>query len=180
MRISIVLICIATAFVACKPNPHTATITQLDSLNVALTKVKLVLDGVDTAQVYQRLRLQLDNINYVQQTMDPMSREVAFLIDRYGQSKKAYSRWGGKIPAFYEEHELRQQQLKDLKTDLENNAIDLEKGQHYLNDEALQIRLLSEMVIQMDSNLRAIENRYNSAHQEVTNLIDSLKQNVNG
>jgi chromosome segregation ATPase len=171
---------LAAFLFACGPNPHEAHIQQIDSMNRQLVNLAAVLENVDSAKIKQRLQQQIENINFLQQEMDSMPRETAFLIDRYGQCKKAYSKWSAKMTSFYEEREMRIAQLNDLKTDMKKKAIDVEKATLYFNDEALQIRLLSELILRMDSSLLSIETQFQETNAQINGLIDSLKNKTNG
>jgi outer membrane murein-binding lipoprotein Lpp len=141
-------------------NPHTARIKQIDSLMTELTAVENRLIDVDSAKVNALLKTTVENIRFLQENMDTIDRETAFLIDKYARYKKTFSKWGSKIPAFYTETALRKKQLADLKSDLEKNTLDPVKAQMYYSGEYLHVKILKDIVVEMDSGLASIESEY--------------------
>ena len=167
-------------FQSCGPNPHAEQIRQIDSLNTQLKALESTLARVDSAKVNERLRIQLENLNFAQSEMDTMPRHHAFLLDKYNQYKKAYSKWGAKIPAFYKERALRLNQLQDLKADMENEARSADTLNNYFSQELENIKLLTNIVNSMEVNLESIEQPYLETHDKVTHLIDSLRNETKG
>lgn len=159
----------------CGKNPHTERIRQIDSLLVEMDQIEKTLHAADTASMNSILRHQVENINFIQRSADTLPRETAFLVDEYARYKKAYAKWGAKMPAFYSELLLRKQQLENLRNDLEKNLIEEQNANTFYDTEAMHVRELEEIVHQMDSGLTSIQDDMQRSEAQIMEVIDKMK-----
>lgn len=176
LRIPPFFSCLALLFIlACNRPSFEKELKQLDSLNTTLSQVMLTLNAVDTTMIHERLSEQIEQFSFIHRNADTISRENAFVLDRYAQCKKAYSTWGKKLPLLKSEAQLRKNQLEDLRNDLEKALVESEEALTYVQTETKNIRQLADITTQMHKGLEFTNGRYDEIRRRVEEIIKEIQ-----
>ena len=175
MKFLVPFFVLSTILFACQSNEYKAELNEIESLNKTIDTAEQKILALDTAEIYRRLNKQIHDLNFIQTNIDSMSRTNAFILNEYAAYKKAYSKWGEKIPIFFKEIELRRNQLTDLKKDIQNDIHIKDSILSYIDKEDYYISALRQIVHQMEFGLHSIDSVYLKSQLRVDTIISNIK-----
>jgi len=169
---------ISISLFSCFNGEQSKGMHKLKELNKNLEIIKTDFENLNTEKIqllYDTMMQDIDTIaKYTNKFPENKEWREAYSIytDAAHMAKNFFKR------AYDKEIEYSQNQLDNLKTDIENNVLETDSLRLYLMDETKAIKVLDEKIkIHLELNNKIID-KYNRTKPIVNQYIDSLKNSV--
>lgn len=164
---------------SCQQNPHAERIEKADSLQTAVKELNAIFSNIDYDHHMANRSDMMQDIERVEgffkSTQDTMPRDLAFELSDYRLIWKGYKRMEGEYNTLKKELDYTGQQVKTLHTDLENNAVNENMGQRFLDEEIDAVERLDIGVRSFDEKMKRTEKKYKDKKPVIVQLADSLE-----
>lgn len=166
-------------FTSCQQNPHGERIEKTDSLRTAMKELNSIFSEIDYDHHMANRADMMQDIERVEghfkSTQDTMPRDLAFTLSDYRLIWKGYKRMEGEYNNLKKELDFTSQQVKTLHTDLENNAVNENLAQRFLDEEVEAVEKLDIGVRSFDEKMKRTEKKYKDKKPVIIQLADSLE-----
>lgn len=151
-------------------------ITIVDSLENEVKEIEKEFEAIDVSKaegIYEDVTSNLDESMKLLE--NSATNEQGRYISNYANITKAFKKMSFKVAKLSKEIAFTKDQLKNLKQDLENDLLEKEVAQKYIQEEREAIETLRESVDEFSNGLDYAYNTYNKLTPDFVNFIDSLK-----
>lgn len=166
----------------CKSNPHNSRIDTADSLQTVVQELQIVFDSVDYDHHFKNRSEMMADIERVERYFktqnDTMPRDLAFALSDYRLAWKGYKRMEGEYNRIQEALVYSADQMRTLKTDLENNAVNEKMADRFLSEEVQAIGELDINTRAFAEKMRRTEMKYKAKKPVIVQMADSLENSV--
>jgi hypothetical protein len=175
----IIFIIFASSLFSCFNSDTTKTIEKIDSLSFVLNDIETNYKSIDTLKIkliYDTLKQDVDTISKYLIAF-PKNKDwnnaLSIFEDATKQAKHFFKN------KYKPDIDYSKNQLKNLKTDIINNAIKGDSLPNYFKSEKDAINILKEKVDLQAKSYEQILNKYNKSKPYINLFIDSLSTTNN-
>lgn len=166
----------------CQQSKQAQRIETADSLKTELESLHAVFTDIDYDKHFQNRADIMKNIERIEQFYasrnDTMPRDIAMTLSDYRLVWKGYKRMEGEYGQVEKELEYTNNQLINLKKDLEHNALPDNMADRFIEEESKAVAALAVTTNSLKTKMESTEQKYLDKKPVITQLIDSLtKQN---
>lgn len=166
----------------CQQSKQAQRIETADSLKTELESLHAVFSDIDYDKHFQNRADIMKNIERIEQFYasrnDTMPRDIAMTLSDYRLVWKGYKRMEGEYGQVEKELEYTNNQLINLKKDLEHNALPDNMADRFIEEESKAVAALAVTTNSLKTKMESTEQKYLDKKPVITQLIDSLtKQN---
>src|SRR5690554_132910 len=159
---------------SCNTTNYPNELNTIDSLMMRIDTAQKIYAEIDTAAVRHDGETFKRKFSYLsafyQQSTDTLARETAFLLGDYQSLRKPFSRFIDQYGACGKELAFSEQQLIDLRFDLEHNLLDTNFVSRMVNSETKTVdKIVSEI-----KTLSLTQSKMVQKNKELEPAIDSL------
>ena len=175
-------ILVAYLSVGCNQNPHKTRMNTTDSLQTVVNELNAVFDSVDYDRHFANRKNMMEDISRIEGHFkaqnDTMPRDLAMSLSDYRLVWKGYKRMEGEYQGVEKELQYTDQQLKTLKTDLENNAVNEPQAERFLQEEKEAVSRLEINTRAFSKKMKRTEQKYQDQKPVMSQLADSLENSI--
>lgn len=156
---------------SCGPKINEDQQAKLNELSESVDSIIVAVNGLDSAELFKMTTDFFEKKEFLQQKMsDTLKPELIFKIDEFIQLRKAMNFVASEYSPIKAEAKITENQVKDLKQDVDNRLIDEKKFNTYYE---LEQKNFSQLKFATD-RLVDISKQAKEGYEEKTPLVDSL------
>lgn len=170
-----VFIALLSVLTSCNNSSNSEEIRKIDSLNMELDSIGIVLKTVDSADVYEAWE-NFNNFRNAFIKVFPDERDEYWTtITRYFDIKKGLKEYVKQYPGINKEYKFSKEQLEALEDEVRNNNLTKEEFDKYFNDEAEAIRSLKQLAFFIVKYAERDVSIYDSLSPEMNKILEVYK-----
>ncbi len=176
IKVFLLVLLLNGLFCSCSHCSHSVYVEKIDSLLLVLDSSSKELNLIDTAVVSSDYKVYTQNLKLIRERFnDKENDSVWHVITRYGLIRKPLRDFKKHYINYSKEINVSQQQLKDLRTDIENNNIPADSIEIYFNEEAAFVKFISFSVKGLMETTTKYFNQFNELNPVVEKFIAEKK-----
>ncbi len=161
---------------ACKPSMSDKQKEELNNIEVLIDSSEYYLSSIDSIFAIEATNNFNSNVNYIKNDMvDTLDNDIMLFIDKYYGLRKGFRKLGEKYLGTMAEFKISNEQIENLKHDINNGLVEPNQLDQYLELEKKNIELVfesSKTIAKVNKNLVPL---YEKMNPKIDSLIEASK-----
>ena len=175
VKFIVVLLLSGVVIFSCR-NKNERELGEVDALSDILNNTEELFLSVDTTKVFEIAKLRQDQMRIIQTTNDTLDKETAFFLASYFRKRKGIDKFVKSYHQTYADIQKTKDQLKNLRTDVENGLLSQEQFSEYYKTEQSIVVDLNNKISSSVNGIDIILKNVLEEDEKVNKIVDEIKQ----